>query len=206
MSAERVSASPQIREKIVTIDEKTIEERFANIRKFRLAHNLPDCPLPTGQMSMMLLDNKFYNDLFVASMKDAKVEKTSEHESTHELAAFAFGWSVRSVEASQDWGLTICVPPPNLSFKDWLIQSGAISVSSTVGAQMLSDRPRGTGSDNAYVRALAALAVESGHFSRSEEYISIIKSSSHRALSAMGGPAAIIKRGKLHAKQNLSSF
>lgn len=206
MSTERVSASWQNREKTVTIDKKTIEERFANIRKFRLAHNLPDCPLPTGQMSMMLLNKNFYNDLFVASMKDAKVEKTSEHESTHELAAFAFGWSVRSVEARQNWGLTICMPPQNLSFRDWLIQSGAISVSSTVGVQMLGGSPRGTGSDNAYANALASLAARSGQFSSVQEYLSTINACAHRALWAMGGPAAIIKRGQLHAKQNLSSF
>ena len=190
-------------EKIETIEGEKISQMYLEIIQLRAQKNLPDCPLPTGVMQILLARNGFHEELLKEIEAESQVESTAEHEMGHALVAESLGWTVRSISVVAQGsvlGVTECVPPANLSFEDWLIQSAAIALGSSAASEAVGEKPHGTGSDNAYARALASLAVESKLFESKENFLLSARSTAQSAISKVGGKSTIFKEAKTLTK------
>lgn len=186
----------------VEVQKQEIELRHRKLVELYIENNLPVCPLPEGNMRVMLLDNIFYGNLLKAIEEDAKVEQTAEHEVGHSLVAKALGWGVKSmtVEAKGNTlGMTISVPKNQITFGNWLYQSAAISLGGGIAAEMANHEAHGCASDMAYATALAGLAVSRGLATNTGEFLSKAKSLTKSALSGYG--AEVIRS----SAKNLSS-
>ncbi|MBI4037428.1 hypothetical protein HY382_00080 [Candidatus Curtissbacteria bacterium] len=181
-------------ERIGTLDFVEVQKLEIDLRRQKLAelrseNNLPFCPLPEGNMHVMLLDNKFYGNLLEAIEEDAKVEQTAEHEIGHALVAKALGWEVQSmtvVARGNTLGMTITMPTNPMSFENWLYQSAAISLGGGIAAEMANHKAHGCGSDMAYATALANLAVSRGFSTNTGQFLSKAKNLAKSALSGYG--------------------